>query len=421
MLTRAAPVASAARSDVVVADAAGQLHLDVQPLDHVGEQVAVGPAPERGVEVDQVDPLGAVALPGQRGLQRIAVGRLACRPRPAPGGRPGRRRRRRRAAGSGSRQILRSKVSTDEGGRDEHDEHGERDPQRPGSPRVARRIPATPRHAGDDRGALTWHGGRTACRYGRAPDRAARGRRDRRAAPPLARRGARAAWAARGPAAPRRGRSGPACRARLTARARSLLTDAPAPSCAAAPRRRRRTSPGGTGWPPARRSRPRRRTARRGRSSRPRRRVQAGRRPGRVRVDEVEARVRRQPRRTSARPARPSTVFQPMCGTTGASSRVTSPGQQAQPLGHHAVLVAGLEQHLHADADAEHRRGRPRPGRRSPARRRARRCRPCTPRTRRRPAPPGRRPGGRGRSAVTVTSAPTRASARSADRRLPDP
>ena len=45
-----------------------------------------------------MDPLGAVGLPGQRGLERVAVGRLACRPRPAPGARPGRRRRRPRAA-----------------------------------------------------------------------------------------------------------------------------------------------------------------------------------------------------------------------------------------------------------------------------------------------------------------------------------
>ena len=35
--------------------------------------------------------------------------------------------------------------------------------------------------------------------------------------------------------------------------------------------------------------------------------------------------------------------------------RSTSPGQQPEPLGAHAVLLARLVQHLHADADAEHR------------------------------------------------------------------
>ena len=44
--------------------------------DDLGEQLAVGAAAERGVEVDQVDPLGAGALPGQRGVQRVAVGGL---------------------------------------------------------------------------------------------------------------------------------------------------------------------------------------------------------------------------------------------------------------------------------------------------------------------------------------------------------
>ena len=38
----------------------------------LGEQLAVGAAAEGGVEVDQVDPLGALLLPGQRGLPRVA-------------------------------------------------------------------------------------------------------------------------------------------------------------------------------------------------------------------------------------------------------------------------------------------------------------------------------------------------------------
>ena len=58
-----------------------------------------------------MDPLGAVALPGQRGLERVAVARLACRRRPARAGPPGRRRRRRRAAGCRViGQILRSRI-----------------------------------------------------------------------------------------------------------------------------------------------------------------------------------------------------------------------------------------------------------------------------------------------------------------------
>ena len=65
------------RQGLVVADAAGELHRDVEPADDVGQLVPVGPAPERRVEVDQVDPLGAGLLPGQRGGQRVAVVRLA--------------------------------------------------------------------------------------------------------------------------------------------------------------------------------------------------------------------------------------------------------------------------------------------------------------------------------------------------------
>ena len=46
-----------------------------------------------------MDPLGAGVLPGERGLERVAVALSRCRRRPARAGRPGRRRRRRRAAG----------------------------------------------------------------------------------------------------------------------------------------------------------------------------------------------------------------------------------------------------------------------------------------------------------------------------------
>ena len=61
----------------VVADAAGQLDLHVEPAHDVGEQLGVGAAAERGVEVDEVDPLGALPLPGERGLERVAVVRFA--------------------------------------------------------------------------------------------------------------------------------------------------------------------------------------------------------------------------------------------------------------------------------------------------------------------------------------------------------
>src|SRR6266404_3824818 len=58
---------------VVVPDAARHLHLHVDLVHHVGEQVRVRAAPERGVQVHQVDPRGAGPLPGQRGLHRVAV------------------------------------------------------------------------------------------------------------------------------------------------------------------------------------------------------------------------------------------------------------------------------------------------------------------------------------------------------------
>ena len=62
---------------LVVPDAAGELDVDVELADDAGQQLAVRAAAEGGVEVDQVHPLGAVALPLQRGLERVAVGGLA--------------------------------------------------------------------------------------------------------------------------------------------------------------------------------------------------------------------------------------------------------------------------------------------------------------------------------------------------------
>ncbi len=58
---------------IVVADATGQFDLHVEFAHHLGQQFAIGTAAERGVQVDQVDPVGAVTLPAQRRVQRRAV------------------------------------------------------------------------------------------------------------------------------------------------------------------------------------------------------------------------------------------------------------------------------------------------------------------------------------------------------------
>ena len=54
-------------------------------------------------------------------------------------------------------------------------------------------------------------------------------------------------------------------------------------------------------------------------------------------------------------PSPGSTVFQPMCGSTGASSSVTTPGHSPRPSVSTPALDAALEQHLHPDADAQNR------------------------------------------------------------------
>ena len=58
---------------IVVADSPGQLHRDVQLADHLGDHVAVVSPSERRVQVDEVQPPRAVALPLQRGRDRVAV------------------------------------------------------------------------------------------------------------------------------------------------------------------------------------------------------------------------------------------------------------------------------------------------------------------------------------------------------------
>ena len=72
MLTRRQPVAIAAASD-----SSSRMpplistSMSSRP-DDLGLQLAVVPAAERRVEVDQVDPLGAGLLPAQRRLDRVA-------------------------------------------------------------------------------------------------------------------------------------------------------------------------------------------------------------------------------------------------------------------------------------------------------------------------------------------------------------
>ena len=110
---------------------------------------------------------------------------------------------------------------------------------------------------------------------------------------------------------------------------------------------------------------------RRALAARPRTRTAARRRSARSR----SARPRRPS--NSAVPAGGSTVFQPMCGTTSAP-RGARPRPASTPrpsTSWRAVLVAALEQHLHADADPEHRGAR----RRSPRPTRVRRRERCSP------------------------------------------
>ncbi len=67
------------RQRLFVADTAGQLHGNVELADDFGEQFAVRPAAERGIEVHEMDPLGTVTLPGHGGVQRGAVFGFAAR------------------------------------------------------------------------------------------------------------------------------------------------------------------------------------------------------------------------------------------------------------------------------------------------------------------------------------------------------
>ena len=68
----AAPGAQCPLERLRVTDAAAHLDPDVEGADDPGEQLGVRAAPEGRVEVDEVQPLGALLLPGERGLERVA-------------------------------------------------------------------------------------------------------------------------------------------------------------------------------------------------------------------------------------------------------------------------------------------------------------------------------------------------------------
>ena len=76
MLTRAQPVASARSSEASSRMPPDISTFDVDLADDLRQQRRVRAAPERGVQVHQVDPLRAGVLPGQRGVHRVAVGGL---------------------------------------------------------------------------------------------------------------------------------------------------------------------------------------------------------------------------------------------------------------------------------------------------------------------------------------------------------
>ena len=93
MLTRAQPVASARSRRVVVPDAAGQLDLQPHRAGDLGDDLGVVPAAERGVQVHQVDPLRAGALPALGGHPGVAEDLLGSGDALGPVARPGHRTR----------------------------------------------------------------------------------------------------------------------------------------------------------------------------------------------------------------------------------------------------------------------------------------------------------------------------------------
>ncbi len=284
--TRAQPVDSARCQRVVVADPAGQLHGHVQLADHVGQQLGVGAAAERGVEVDQVDPLGAVGLPLQRGVQRGAVAGLgAGLALDQPHGLPV------RDVDGGQQREAHSAEPT------QRDRCPSRAPPIGAHGTVAQTCADGPVASRERAGAA--RRGRRGRVGGRRRARRARRRRGRGGSPTSApttrpstisstqpHHGSPASSATSSPAtaAPtalptvlaveaRRRRVGGAAPAAagptgggapLAGGHAAISRPRRAASCAAASPRRRRTSPGGTGWRPASRSPPRPRSPRRG-------------------------------------------------------------------------------------------------------------------------------------------------------------
>ena len=339
MLTRAAPVASAARSDSSSRMPPDSSTFTSSRPTTSASRCGVGAAAERGVEVDQVDPLGAVVLPGQRRLQRVAVDGLGAggalhQPDglavgDVHGGQQGeasrsfssdhgttvraaidRRSPAGRAAISTISAIRSARSSTNEPDQDQRRDQRHDHDRRPARPRLRRGTagpapPASRRQPAHQRPAAL-----PAPRPGAAGP-PARGPARPAAPPSRARSGSRAP--ARSYADDRAGRGDPVAQQRGAGVAGLLRVE--------------------LGRATAGRARPRRRTARRGwrwSPRRRRRRAPPGRR--RVRVDEVEPRVARAARRTAPTRPAPSTVFQPMCGTRCAASRVTAPGSSPSPL-----------------------------------------------------------------------------------------
>ena len=246
MLTRAAPVASAAAQRLVVADAAGQLDLARRagrPRRPAGRRWSPGRTPRRGRPGAPTRRRRAARPAPPRAGRRTPS---RSRRRPAPGARPGRRRRRRRAAGSASRSLQSAvegqrRPSTDDhqGRHGRERSGGEHDPQR-----------QVVEHEQPDRGRRR-AAARSRCRRagpGCADVQPGRCGRGRAAAGGAA--SARRCWRRADLAGPRP-RPSPPPHARAVRRAAGpapwTSTGRP-PSCAAAPRPRRRTSPGGTAW-----------------------------------------------------------------------------------------------------------------------------------------------------------------------------
>ena len=398
------------------------------------------PAPERGVEVDEVDPLGARLLPGQRGVERVAVGGLA------PGlaldeahglavgdvdggqqlevGRHGRKPRtpsgaRRHRPCDGQEQHrqphegdLQTPARRQRERADDH-EHGapagrragpwsgdRTDRARPCAGRTQRKGDGQPGHAGD--AVAAWRCGaagrgwpaaarpgaqpgepRAPCSRGVTPPPVTRrpgcGPSPRRCVPPRDeepqqpeqeerhddRRLARPGQREEADDAERHEREDDHPGDDAEVARPPTLRRGPAGQRGSSPRspggalRRRRTSRGGTAWPSAARSRPRPRTGRRcvahvtsGCLAAQR----VGQLPAPDTVASARSRTAPPPRpRTAREPSGTSTVFQPDVR----QDRRLEPfdGARATPRTPRcdAVLDAEVEEHLHPDADAEHR------------------------------------------------------------------